>query len=111
MPSIETESAFAVCQVNCTWSPAEITVGVAVKSAVGAPPAPAGASPWFGRGCCFFLHPETAVKATSRREKIKMDLRCLKGILLLKKSSTHPFGAPGFLVLPRAHLAPAPIKS
>ena len=36
MPSIETDVASVVRQVSCTWSPAEITVGVAVSCAVGA---------------------------------------------------------------------------
>jgi hypothetical protein len=43
MPSIDTEVASVVRQVSCTWSPAEITVGVAVSCAVGAGAAAGGA--------------------------------------------------------------------
>ena len=97
MPSIEIEVASVVRQVNCTWSPAEITVGVAVSCAVGAGAvAAAELSPRGGNGC-FFLHPETATKATSKSEDVKSrDSRSFKGMLLLKKSSESS-GRPGFL--------------
>jgi hypothetical protein len=75
-----------VCQVNCTWSPAEITVGVAVSCAVGVVAVAGGAvSSWDGKGCFFLLHPETAVMARSRRAIAKMDFRSFNGILLLQK--------------------------
>ena len=85
MPSIEIELALVVCQVNCTWSPAEITVGVAVSSAVGAGAVADGAVSSAGGKGGFFLHPETAAKATSRRAIRKMFFCVFKGILLLRK--------------------------
>jgi hypothetical protein len=67
MPSIETEVASTVRHVNCTWSPAEITVGVAVRCAVGAgAAADGGAACGGGIGFCF-LQPDTATRAKSRK--------------------------------------------
>ena len=83
MPSIETDVASVVRQVNCTWSPAEITVGVAVSCAVGAGAIAVGAVSAGGNGLLFFLQPDTAVKATKRRAKVNNPLRSFKGILLL----------------------------
>jgi hypothetical protein len=71
MPSIETEVALVVFHVSCTWSPAEITDGVAVSSAVGAGAVAGGAVSTGGKGV-FFLHPDIAVKATNRRKEVKM---------------------------------------
>src|SRR5579875_2599939 len=65
MPSIETEVASVVCQESCTWSPAEMTVGVAVNCAVGAGVTGGGAEACGATGC-FFLHPDTATMARSR---------------------------------------------
>jgi hypothetical protein len=86
MPSIETVAAFVVFQLNCTWSPAEITVGVALSCAVGGGTDVAGASSDGGNGAVFFLQPETAVKATSKSAIEKTAFCVFTEILLLKKS-------------------------
>jgi hypothetical protein len=102
MPSIEMELALVVFQLNCTWSPAEITVGVAVNCAVGAPEVAAGASSPGGKGAVFLLQPETATRATSKRAIEKMDFCVFKGILLLKKSQVALSGNRVFLSPQRA---------
>jgi hypothetical protein len=103
MPSIEIELALVVFQLNCTWSPAEITVGVALNCAVGAPPEfVVGASSADGKGVVFFLQPETATSATSKRAIEKMDFCVLKGILLLKKGQVALSGNRVFLSPQRA---------
>ena len=100
MPSIETERALVVFQLNSTWSPAEIAVGVAVNCAVGAPKLAGGASSDDGKGAVFFLQPETAVSATSKRAII---IFCVfKGILLLKKGQVALSGNRVFLSPQRA---------
>jgi hypothetical protein len=86
MPSIETVLALVVFQLNCTWSPAEITVGVALSCAVGGGTDEAGASSAEGKGAVFFLQPDTAVKATSKTAIEKTAFCVFTGILLLKKS-------------------------
>jgi hypothetical protein len=80
-PSIETEVAEVVRQVNCTWSPAEITVGVALSCAVGAGAVADGAVSTGGRGL-LFLQPATAVKAIKRRAEVNRQFRSFKRILL-----------------------------
>jgi hypothetical protein len=100
MPSIEMELALVVFQLNCTWSPAEITVGVALNCAVGAPVLVAGASSADGKGAVFFLQPETAVTATSKRAIINFCV--FKGILLLKKGQVALSGNRVFLSPQRA---------
>jgi hypothetical protein len=89
-----------VRQANCTWSPAEITVGVAVSVAVGVSAVAGGAvSAGGGRGL-LFLQPDTAVKATDRatkrRAEFKKPLRSFKGVLLCSKNSSQCFGQSGF---------------
>jgi hypothetical protein len=98
IPSIVTDVASVVRQVNCTWSPAEITVGVAVSVAVGVGVVAGGAvSAGGGRGL-LFLQPETAVKATKRRAEVKKPCRSFKGVLLLSKRSSQCFGQSGFRI-------------
>ena len=93
MPSIDIEVAFVVRQLNCTWSPAEITVGVAVSCAVGAPTATGGASAGGGNGAAFFLQPATAIKATNKTIGTRIRLRWFNGMLLLRcKSFTWRYG-------------------
>jgi hypothetical protein len=100
MPSIVIDVASVVRQVNCTGSPAEITVGVAVSVAVGVGAVAVGAvSDGGGRGL-FFLQPDTAVKATKRRADVKKTFRSFMGILLVSKKLSQCFGHSG-LVSPR----------
>jgi len=70
--------AFVVRQVNCTWSPAEITVGVAVNCAVGAAGAAAGAVSSGGGASGFLWHPETATTARSAKAEIEKRFRGFK---------------------------------
>ena len=73
MPSIDIDVASLVCQVNCTWSPAETRVGVAVICAVGAGAVAAatGAVAGGGRGF-YFAQPDTATRATRRATDARM---------------------------------------
>src|ERR1017187_6849181 len=83
MPSIDTVVASAVRQDSTTWSPAEITDGVAVICAAGAGAVAAGGGAVsMGSGACFFLQPATATSATSRTTGIKMRERTFNGLLL-----------------------------
>jgi hypothetical protein len=70
-----------VRQDNCTWSPAEITVGVAVSCAVGAAAVAGGAACGGGGNGFCFLQPETATKATSRKTGTKIRLRMFNVVL------------------------------
>jgi hypothetical protein len=92
IPSIVTDVASVVRQANCTWSPAEITVGVAVSVAVGVTAVAGGAVAAGGGRGLLFLQPETAVKATKRSADIKKPFRSFKGVLLFSKNSSQCFG-------------------
>ena len=81
MPSMETDVASVVRQDNCTWSPAEITVGVAVSRAVGAAAAAGGGAACAGGNGFCFLHPETATKATSRKIGTRTRFRIFNVVL------------------------------
>src|SRR6185437_10981190 len=62
---METLLALVVCHFSVTWSPAEITEGVADNSAVGEG-AVAGGAGGGGGAACFFLQPATGNKATAK---------------------------------------------
>ena len=100
MPSIETDEASVVLQVNCTWSPAEITVGEAVNCAVGAGAAAGGGAACGGGAGCFFLHPETATKAASRTTAAEIRLRIFNVCSFLKSKKFFP-GDPTLRALSR----------
>jgi hypothetical protein len=90
-----------VRQVNCTWSPAETTVGVAVSVAVGVSAVADGAvSAGGGRGL-LFLQPDTAVntevRATKRRADVKKPFRSFKEVLLFSTNSSQCSGQSGFV--------------
>jgi hypothetical protein len=72
-----------VCQLSCTGSPAEITVGVALNTAVGAGADTGGGAVSCAIGGCFFLQPGNVVKASSNATGIKTDLRRFNGLLLI----------------------------
>jgi hypothetical protein len=82
MPSIEIVVASAVRQEITTWSPAEITDGVAVIWAVGAGAVATGGAVTGAGGASFFLQPATATNATSNTAGIKMREREFNGLLL-----------------------------
>ena len=85
MPSIETDVASVVRQDNCTWSPAEITLGVAVSCAVGAAAvAGGGAACAGGNGFCF-LQPENVTKATSNKAGTKIRFTFFNVVLPSRK--------------------------
>jgi len=71
-----------VRQERTTWSPAEITDGVAVIWAVGAGPVDTGGAVEGAGGASFFLQPATATNATSKTAGIKMRMREFNGLLL-----------------------------
>jgi hypothetical protein len=72
-----------VRQLNCTWSPAEITVGEAFSTAVGAGDVEGGGAVSSASGGCFFLQPGNVVKASSSAKETKTDFRSFNGMLLM----------------------------
>src|ERR1700678_4144896 len=83
MPSMLTVVASAVRQERTTWSPAEMTEGVAVICAVGAGTEDGGGAVSAGSGGpCFFLQPATASNETSNTTGTKMRERTFNGLLL-----------------------------
>ncbi len=82
MPSMETLVASAVRHDRTTWSPAEITDGVAVICAAGAGTVAVGGAVSTGGGGCFFLQPATASNETSITTGITKRERTFNGLLL-----------------------------
>jgi hypothetical protein len=89
---MDTLVASDVRHVSTTWSPAEITTGVAVICAVGAGAfvLEAGAVSVAGGSGVFFLQPATETNATTRTKGVRMRLRSFNGILLPKIQNCHP---------------------
>jgi hypothetical protein len=84
IPSIEMVVASDVRQERTTWSPAEITEGVAVICAVGAGAEEVGGAVIGAGGASFFLQPATATNATSKTAGTKIREREFNGLLLPK---------------------------
>lgn len=82
-PSIVTDVASMVRQLSCTWSPAEITVGEAFNTAVGAGAEEGGGAVSSAAGGCFFLQPGNIAKVSSSAKETKTDFRKFNGVLLL----------------------------
>lgn len=82
IPSIEIEVALVVLQLNCAWSPAEITVGEMVSCAVGGPVCTSGAVSEEETGLLLCEQPETAATAINRRAGVNKAFRSFKRILL-----------------------------
>jgi hypothetical protein len=111
IPSIVTDVASVVRQASCTWSPAEITAGVAVSVAVGVGAVTGGAvSAGGGRGL-LFLHPDTAVKAIKRRVEVNKPLRSFKEVLHFSKKLESIFRVFRLRIAAHAAMRLAPIKS
>jgi hypothetical protein len=93
MSSIEIEVALVVLQLNCAWSPAEITIGVAVICAVGAPAEVTGAavSDVGSGGAVFLPQPAMAKSATQRKTGTKNRLRTFMGDSFLSGKATALF--------------------
>jgi hypothetical protein len=81
MPSIDALLASVVRQVRTTWSPAVISVGVAVICAVGAGTTTGGGG-GAGGGTGFFLQPATVTSAKSNATGTRMRLRVFNERLL-----------------------------
>jgi hypothetical protein len=83
MPSMETVVASAVRQERTTWSPAEMTEGVAVICAAGVgTEAAGGAVSVCSGGASFFFQPATAINEASNTTGTKMRERTFNGLLL-----------------------------
>jgi hypothetical protein len=106
-PSIDTDAASVVRQVNCTWSPAVITLGVAVSCAVGAGTVAGGGASWGGGNAAFFLHPETAIKDASRTTGTRIRLRIFN-LVLLPKNSKSSSGRLGLMISLRSRRTAMP---
>jgi hypothetical protein len=89
---METLAASAVRQVRTTWSPAEMTLGVAVICATGAGAAAAVAAGAVdavdGGGAGFLEHPAIAIRATARTTELKARNCRFNGVLLGVNSET-----------------------
>ena len=99
-------------RLNCTWSPAEITVGVAVSCAVGAGAVAGGAvAAGGGRGCALFAARNSG-QGNQKEGEINRLFRSFKGVLLSQKTRVNRSGQSGF-VSPQlaASRIRAPIKS
>jgi hypothetical protein len=98
MPSIIALLASVVRQVRTTWSPAVISVGVAVICAVGAGTTIGGGGGG-GGGTGFFLQPATVTNAKSNATGTRMRLRVFNAWLLPQIQSVSFEGIGHFVAL------------
>jgi hypothetical protein len=109
MPSIETLVASVVRQLRTTWSPAEITAGVAVICAVGAAEATGGGASGAGNGLLFLPQPATAVNAMSSAARTKIECCRFNGMLLPRVEKLRL--PKGLTLLPRLPGGPLRMRS
>jgi hypothetical protein len=88
--------ALVVLQLNCAWSPAEITLGETVSCAVGGPVSNPGAVSEEDGVAVLCLQPETAATASNRRAGVNKAFRSFKRVLLFM-SKGNGFGRICFL--------------